>query len=169
MNTLGSNLIACRVCGTIMVKLARDICSKCAQEDEALFQKVKAYIRTNPGTSLLEVAKAVGCKEEQVSFYVQSGRLERIGAKINHPCKICQVIIPEGIICAKCKRNLKEQVSILAKASPADASEIPSGKENTPNSQQTSPLVSPQTPGFPSSDKKKRTGPGPGHVGKRKR
>lgn len=155
----GSNLVACRVCGTIMVKLARNICTKCSQIEEELFQKVKSYLRTNPDSSLLEVAKAVGCSEEQVDFFVQSGRLERIGAKVAHPCKICQKIVLEGIICPECKRGLKEQVTILVKDK-TDSPDNDSQKGNPQNNGGNQEKVI-----LP--DKKKKQN-GPGHVGKRK-
>lgn len=119
---VGSKLIACRVCGVIMVQLARDACSKCFVVEESVFQKVKEYLKINEGASILEVSKSVGCLVEQVEYFVRAGRLERLGIKIAHPCQICQKIILEGIICGECKRVLKEQVdSLQEKISEEDA------------------------------------------------
>ena len=44
-----NNLISCRVCGVIMVKIAKDICPKCFQKEEELFAKIKNFLRANPG------------------------------------------------------------------------------------------------------------------------
>lgn len=107
------NLISCRVCGVIMVKLARDTCSKCFQKEEELFQRVKSYLRSNPGSSVEDVAKAMDCSEEQVKYFVRTGRLERVGVKVAHPCQICQKVIMDGMICPECKKSLKDQVSTL--------------------------------------------------------
>ncbi|MEW6708929.1 MAG: hypothetical protein AB1403_03830 [Candidatus Riflebacteria bacterium] len=109
-------LISCRVCGVIMVKLARDTCSKCFQKEEELFQKVKGFLRANPGASVKEVAQAMNCPEEHVQYFIRSGRLERVGVKVAHPCQICQKTILDGMICPECKRSLKDQVSTLKSA-----------------------------------------------------
>lgn len=109
-------LISCRVCGVIMVKLARDLCSKCFQKEEELFQKVKGFLRANPGATVPEVAQAMDCPEEHVRYFIRSGRLERVGVKVAHPCQICQKTILDGMICPECKRSLKDQVSTLKSA-----------------------------------------------------
>lgn len=106
-------LISCRVCGVIMVKLARDTCSKCFQKEEELFQKVKGFLRANPGATVQEVATAMNCDESYVNYFVRTGRLERVGVKVAHPCQICQQTIQDGMICSDCKRSLKDQVATL--------------------------------------------------------
>lgn len=106
-------LISCRVCGVIMVKLARDTCSKCFQKEEELFQKVKGFLRANPGATVKEVAQAMNCPEEHVKYFIKTGRLERVGVKVAHPCQICQKTILDGMICPECKRSLKDQVATL--------------------------------------------------------
>ena len=147
-----SKLISCRVCGVIMVKLARDVCPKCFKEEEELFQKVKNFLRTNPGASVEQVAINVGCASEQVQAFINSGRLERVGLrKVAHPCQLCQKIIYEGVMCPDCKKDLKDQVRILSDAPP------PADK----------PSKGPGGTDVPGSDKKK-PGEDPGHVGKRK-
>lgn len=124
---LGPKLVACRVCGVIMVRLARDVCSKCFAAEESVFQKVRTYLRINQGASVAEVAKSVGCPVKQIEYFIRSGRLERVGVKIAHPCQICQKTIFEGIICVECKRSLKEQVgSLQNKTSDEGAGKQPS-------------------------------------------
>ncbi len=109
-----SKLIACRVCGLIMVRLARDVCPKCFQEEEQLFQKVKNFLKANPGATLEEVAKHASCDIEHVEALIRSGRLERAGVKrVAHPCQLCQATIYDGVVCVECKKTLKEQVKML--------------------------------------------------------
>ncbi|HNX74533.1 MAG TPA: hypothetical protein PLM07_07015 [Candidatus Rifleibacterium sp.] len=147
-----SKLISCRVCGVIMVKLARDVCPKCFKEEEESFQKVKNFLRTNPGASVEQVAKNAGCPADQVQAFINSGRLERVGLrKVAHPCQLCQKIIYEGVMCPECKKDLKDQVRTLSEAPPP----------------QEKPSRSPGGTDGPSSDKKKFDDD-PGHVGKRK-
>ena len=156
------NLISCRVCGIIMSKLARDICSKCFKIEEELFQKVKAYLRANPGATIVEVAVEIGCTEKQVSEFIRSGRLERIGAQVSHPCQICQKIITEGIICQECKKNLKEQVSDLRDKSSEEKEPVAPETQAAPK-----PEMTEEDSAKLDFNKKKSPGAG-GHVGKRK-
>lgn len=158
-----SKLISCRVCGVIMVKLARDVCPKCFREEEDLFQKVKNFLRTNPGASVDQVAQHAGCSEDQVQNFIRSGRLERVGLrKVAHPCQLCQATIYEGVMCSDCKRSLKDQVKIL-KDSPPPPVATP-GKPAAPD-KRSAPSQNAQDPDL--FDKKKPENEG-GHVGKRK-
>ena len=117
---LGPKLVSCRVCGVIMARLARDVCSKCFAAEETVFQKVKTFLRINPGASVAEVAKSVGCPVKQIEYFIRSGRLERVGVKVAHPCQICQKTIMDGMICPECKKTLKDQVSTLKRNTGVD-------------------------------------------------
>lgn len=108
------NIIACRLCGKIMPRLARDICPECFEKEEALFHKVKTILQENPSAQVADVAKFAGCTAEQVETIVRSGRLERAGIKhVAHSCQLCSEIIYDGVLCANCKRILKEQLNVL--------------------------------------------------------
>lgn len=109
----GPKLISCRICGVIMVKFSKDVCGKCHSQEEELFQRVRDYLRANPGISIEEVAKAVGTTKQQIDFFISSGRLERVGAQIAHSCQTCNKIIKTGLICPECTKELKEKVKNL--------------------------------------------------------
>ncbi len=114
-----NNLISCRVCGVIMVKIARDICPKCFKEEEELFAKIKTFLRANPGASITQVAEYCGCSEDAVHAFIKSGRLERVGLRrIAHQCELCNATIYEGVMCADCKKKLKDQVKMLKSITP---------------------------------------------------
>lgn len=148
-----TNLIACRVCGVIMVRLARDTCPKCFQEEEKIFQKVRDFLRANNGASLEDVAIHTGCSIEQVEGFLRSGRLERVGVKkVAHPCQLCQKIIYEGVVCPDCRKNLKEQVTSL--------------KSLVPDSE-NAPATSGDKDALPTGGRKGSDDQG--HVGKRQR
>ncbi len=108
-------LITCRVCGTIMARLSRDICNKCYQEEEDAFLKIKEFLRQNPGAAIWEVAQAVGLTEDQVNTFVNSGRLERVGVHVPHTCQTCHRIITTGLICPECSTSINQQVQELKK------------------------------------------------------
>ncbi len=114
-----NNLISCRVCGVIMVKIARDICPKCFKKEEELFAKIKAFLRANPGASITQVAEYCDCTEDAVHAFIKSGRLERVGLRrIAHQCELCNATIYEGVMCADCKKKLKDQVKLLKSITP---------------------------------------------------
>lgn len=155
-----SKLITCRVCGVIMVRLARDVCQKCFRDEEDLFQKVKNFLRINPGASVDQVAQFAGCPEEQVQIFIRSGRLERVGVrKVAHVCQLCQAVIYEGVMCTECNRSLKDQVKSLRE--PATGSARPAAPEKR---------ESPGLSGGKNLDvfEKKKSDGDSGHVGKKK-
>lgn len=108
-------LITCRNCGAVMVKISRDLCQKCYQEDEDLFIKIKDYLRSNPGASIAEVAAGVEATIDKVENFVNSGRLERVGVHVPHQCQTCGAIIQTGIICPDCTQGIQTQVDSLKK------------------------------------------------------
>lgn len=122
-------LISCRLCGVIMVKLSRDVCQKCLQTEEQFFIKVRDHLRACPGCSIDDVVIATGVSKAHVQHFISSGRLERIGAEIAHPCQTCHKTIKTGLICSECSRDLKEQVSSL-KASVARFDSSPDSQED---------------------------------------
>lgn len=98
-----------------MVKLSRDVCPKCYQQEEDLFAKVKDYVRANPNASIPEIGLALNISEDQISFFVNSGRLERTGVNVPHQCRACNKVISTGLICPDCSNELKVQVTDLKK------------------------------------------------------
>lgn len=106
-------LISCRGCGLVMVKLSRDVCNACFQKEEELFVQVKDFIRANPNAAVHEVAEALNISVNQINYFIKSGRLERLGVNVPHPCQTCGRIITTGLICPDCSDDLKKQVGEL--------------------------------------------------------
>ncbi|NLI78174.1 MAG: hypothetical protein GX442_17285 [Candidatus Riflebacteria bacterium] len=109
----GPKLISCRICGVIMVKFSKDVCQKCFQQEEEIFQRAKDFLKANPGVSIAEVAKAVQTTAAQIDFFIASGRFERVGLQIAHTCQTCNKTIKTGLICPECSKDLKEKVTRL--------------------------------------------------------
>ena len=106
-------LISCRICGAIIMRLSRDVCPQCHVEEEERFLKVKEYLRMHPGASVKEVACETLIAENQIQYFISSGRLERVGVNVEHKCQTCHKLITTGIICPECKRDLKAHVKQL--------------------------------------------------------
>lgn len=106
-------IVSCRVCGAVMVRLARDVCPECFRKEEELFAKVREFLAANPGITVPELAERVGTTVEQIEIFILTGRVERIGAQIAHQCQTCNKIIMTGLICHECLKSIKEHVSDL--------------------------------------------------------
>ena len=106
-------LVSCRICGAIIMRLSRDVCPQCHVEEEERFNKVKEYLRTHPVASVKEVARETLIAENQIQYFISSGRLERVGLSIEHPCQTCRKLISVGVICSECKKDLKAHVAQL--------------------------------------------------------
>jgi len=106
-------LISCRGCGLVMVKLSRDVCNACFQKEEELFALVRDFIRANPNAAIIEVAESLNVSEAQINYFVNSGRLERLGVNVPHPCQTCGRVITTGLICSECSEDLKKHVGDL--------------------------------------------------------
>ncbi|HOY68641.1 MAG TPA: hypothetical protein PLP29_17320 [Candidatus Ozemobacteraceae bacterium] len=106
-------LISCRMCGAIIMRMSRDVCQKCHLEEEERFLKVKEYLRSHPGAAVKEVAAETLIPENQINYFISSGRLERVGVIIEHTCQTCHKVITAGVICTECKRDIKAHVKQL--------------------------------------------------------
>ncbi|HEY9070235.1 MAG TPA: hypothetical protein VIV61_08240 [Candidatus Ozemobacteraceae bacterium] len=106
-------LISCRMCGAIIMRMSRDVCPKCHLEEEERFLKVKEYLRSHPGASVKDVARETLIPENQINYFISSGRLERVGVIIEHTCQTCHKVITAGIICSECKKDIKAHVKQL--------------------------------------------------------
>jgi RNA polymerase subunit RPABC4/transcription elongation factor Spt4 len=109
-------LITCKMCGTVMMKLSRDICPICHQKEEEFFIRLKDFIRTNPNCTVEEVATALNAPPEKIDAFINSGRLERTGVHFPHACQTCHRIITTGLICGECSDKIKKQVADLKKS-----------------------------------------------------
>lgn len=111
------NISTCRMCGTVMFRSTRDLCSKCSKNEEELFQKTRNFLRANPGATVEQVARFLDCNPDTITGFITSGRLARAGIRrIAHECQLCRSIIYEGNLCADCEKNLQTQVTSLQKS-----------------------------------------------------
>lgn len=107
----------CKRCGNIFTYEGFSYCRKCRQEMEESFEKVKEYLRKYPGASISEVEAQTGVDAETVMNYVKDGRLEMDpSSAIEIYCESCGERIFTGRYCEKCKRNLANNLSGMARA-----------------------------------------------------
>jgi flagellar operon protein (TIGR03826 family) len=107
----------CRKCGKIFNYLGGNpICPVCKQLDEDDFKRVKEYLYDNPGSSMLEVSKALDVSVEKIKRFLKEGRLEIIGDDGNLilECESCGKSIKSGRFCVECEKNLTKELSDTA-------------------------------------------------------
>lgn len=67
---------ACKECGILFkYNSGAEYCGACQPKDEETFQKVKSYIRSNPGATTADVCMATGVTVKQVRSYIEDGRI----------------------------------------------------------------------------------------------
>jgi len=93
--------------------MSRDICDRCRQKEEDDFLTVRDYLRTHPGATIPEVAEKTEVLEATIQHFINSGRLERVGAQLSHTCQTCGATIQSGLICQPCSQRLQDEVKKL--------------------------------------------------------
>lgn len=102
-----------------MYKASRELCNKCFKIEDEIFQRTRNFLRANPGATIEQASRFVGCSVDLITSFITTGRLARAGIrKIAHECQLCCTIIYEGNICSSCEKILLEQLSSLKKTTP---------------------------------------------------
>lgn len=93
------------------------ICSDCRAEDLELEERVKAYVRDNPGITVNQLIEGSGAPRSLVWRMIQQGQFENSGLKdAKYPCGNCGKIITRGTYCSECMSKLKQNAQKFAKA-----------------------------------------------------
>ncbi len=114
----------CRNCGRMFNYLGGPpICPVCRSKAEEDFQRVKEYIRENPGAQMAEIAEANEVSVQQIQQWVREERLEfSKDSQISLNCEKCGEPIRTGRFCEKCKNNMASSLTdAFAKPIPVQA------------------------------------------------
>lgn len=108
----------CRRCGKMFgYTSGMPICDACKRKDEEDFQRVRQYLKENPGARMREVAEACEVSVEKVTRYLREGRLEiKEGANIVLECESCGRSIKSGRFCESCSKQLGKDFARIAGA-----------------------------------------------------
>ena len=95
----------CKSCGNLFNYVGRNICPACARRLEKQFDKVKKYIRENPGATIGEVAEKNEVSINQIRNWIREERLELSReSSIGVECERCGKLIRSGRMCDECKK-----------------------------------------------------------------
>ena len=93
------------------------LCPRCKQHEEELFQKVKEYLRENPGANMYEVNKATGVSAALIEKFLRQGRLQvAVDSPIALTCDRCGTKIPTGKLCNECKKTISDELNDVKKS-----------------------------------------------------
>ncbi|MDK2883205.1 MAG: hypothetical protein PWP58_1541 [Bacillota bacterium] len=99
----------CPRCGKVFVYTGFNLCPACRREEEELFDRVEAFLRSHPGANLEEVAEGTGIAKEIILDFIRSGRLvTTLKSEGALRCEICGRPIDQGRICKECAGQLKQ-------------------------------------------------------------
>ena len=115
-----AKLANCPECGKVYVENPMKLCPECQKEELAAEDKVAQYLRDVKSSSITEIAAATGVKEKIVLRMINRGRI--VGDfEITYPCETCGAPITEGRVCAKCSKNIIDQLQSQKKEQHSEA------------------------------------------------
>lgn len=98
-----TNYKSCTVCcKPLPLSYEKECCPNC--EDEALFKKVREYIRSHSVTEF-ELAEVFGIHQSKIRKWIKDGRIEYVNddkKMMTTHCSRCGVPITFGSLCANC-------------------------------------------------------------------
>ncbi|HOB12457.1 MAG TPA: MerR family transcriptional regulator [Syntrophomonadaceae bacterium] len=101
----------CSICGRLFgYQQGRTVCSRCREQEEEQYMKVRRYVRDHPGATVFEVAEETGVDEELILQFLREGRLQSKGFVEVLQCQRCGAHIDSGNYCANCLRELDSQI-----------------------------------------------------------
>lgn len=91
----------------------RDICHKCAQNEEDMYQIVYRFLRKreNRAATVERIVEATGVQEELLYKWVRKGRLHpAVFPNLGYPCDNCGRLTNKGKLCQDCTDDLKSDL-----------------------------------------------------------
>lgn len=103
----------CRGCRKMFQYVMGDeLCPKCKQIEEELFQKVKEYLRQNPGANMYMVNQETGVSAKLLEKFLRQGRLEVApDSPLAMSCERCGRKISTGRYCIVCKSEVTQDLN----------------------------------------------------------
>ena len=91
----------------------REVCQKCAQGEEDLYQIVYRFLRKreNRAATVERIEEATGVDKHLLYKWVRKGRLQRaMFPNLGYPCDNCGHLTYEGKLCERCQDSLRRDL-----------------------------------------------------------
>ncbi|HZG71722.1 MAG TPA: TIGR03826 family flagellar region protein [Chondromyces sp.] len=109
----------CPRCGELFMKNAfREVCAKCAKEEEEHFNQVYRFLRKreNRAATIERIMEVTGVDEELIYKWVRKGRLHPAHfPNLGYPCDRCGAVITKGKMCVRCVEELQNDLEAFEK------------------------------------------------------
>jgi len=108
-NGKNSILRNCKKCNRLFSSVdGSALCSRCSEDADDGFNKVREYIYDNPNSSVKDVSVGTGVSTDVILQWIREGRIV-LGDHANISfCERCDAPIDGGRFCGKCVRELAE-------------------------------------------------------------
>lgn len=111
------NLRNCKECGKVFVYIKKDICPACLDKEDDMFDKVRDFLKDNPGAHITEVSEKTEVPEEKVIKFLREGRIVSGNAELTGLfCETCGAPISSGYTCAACREKLRKGIQSITEA-----------------------------------------------------
>lgn len=100
----------CIRCGKVFMYVSKRVCPECQREVDELFEKVRKYVKANPGAAVMEIAAALDVDEQLISDFVREGRFDVVSEAISVACERCGKPIRRGRLCEACAASLTQEI-----------------------------------------------------------
>ncbi|KAB7706564.1 hypothetical protein F9802_10215 [Bacillus aerolatus] len=130
-----NEIVNCSRCGELYMENAfRDVCAKCAKEEELMYEAVYKFLRQreNRAATIERVVEVTGADEIQIHKWVKKGRLHAAHfPNLGYPCDRCGAIINKGKICGNCTDDIENDLDRIKREEAFEAGEQRSDKHMT--------------------------------------
>lgn len=100
----------CSKCGRMFAaEGSQKFCSRCRNDDDENFKKVREYVYDNPDANIPEVSEATEVDEEAILRFLRMGKLILKGDGMGLDCERCGKSISSGRFCDTCVREMKSE------------------------------------------------------------
>ncbi|MBI5092171.1 MAG: hypothetical protein HZB26_06950 [Candidatus Hydrogenedentes bacterium] len=105
-------LASCPRCKQLFTKVRVEVCPNCQADEEADFEKIRAFLEESPNKTTDEVAKATGVSRECVMRMVEDGRIQNVAMADPVKCGRCgaPAISLNKKLCQACLDQLNMEV-----------------------------------------------------------
>lgn len=104
----------CPKCGSFFNYTGvRDVCHKCAQDEEDLYQVVYRFLRKreNRAATADRIEEATGVEKDLLYKWVRKGRLQpAMFPNLGYPCDNCGRITQKGKLCDRCLKDIQNEL-----------------------------------------------------------
>lgn len=91
----------------------REVCHKCAQKEEDLYQEVYRFLRKreNRAATVDRIVEVTGVDRELLYKWVRKGRLHPATfPNLGYPCDNCGHLTTKGKLCSKCQDEIRQEL-----------------------------------------------------------